>query len=131
MKRIYQVGNMPGHVAAFAQQLGGQLSGLKDTEFWEAANIEEFEKNAHEIGYEICATADQETGRGFLVGFDVVDSEIISPDGTEYAQMKMYFIEITSTELKDWTAKMKLHREQQQDDYFLREELKKGGKSDQ
>jgi hypothetical protein len=120
MTRVYQSGNMPAHVAAFAQQLSGAFSGLKETEFWEASSIDEFEKKASEIGYEICPSADMSTGRSYLVGFDVADSELVLADGTSYAQLKMYFIEVTSSELNAWTNKIKEHRDLQQEDYFLR-----------
>jgi hypothetical protein len=128
MKRVYTSGNMPQHVAVFAKQLSGQLIGMKETEFWEASSIDEFEKNAFEIGYEIIPTEDMSTGRSYLVGFDVTDSEIVSANNTSYAQLKMYFIEITSQELRAWTKKIKEHRNMQQEDYFLRKERKTKGK---
>ena len=123
MRRVYQSGNMPNHVAAFAQQLTGMMSGQKETEFWEAANLEEFEKNASEIGYEIIPALDNETKRAYLVGFDVeTDNNIYLADGSLYAQLKMYFIELTTSQFKQWVAKIKEHRELQQEDYFIRKE---------
>ena len=127
MKKIHASGNMPNHIAVFAKQLQGALAGQKETEFWEASSIDEFEKNASEIGYEICPTADMSTGRGYLVGFDVSDSEIVSGSGMNYAQLKMYFIEVTPSELNAWTKKIKEHRDMQQEDYYIRKMLKKGG----
>jgi hypothetical protein len=121
MKRVYTSGNMPKHVALFAKALQGQLSGQKETEFWEASNIKEFEKNAVDIGYEIIPTMDSTTERGFLVGFDVAESKLVGPNGQLYAQLKMYFVECNKSEFDAWVKKIKTHRDMQQDDYFIRE----------
>lgn len=126
MKRVHKAGNMPSQIAAFAKQLTGVFSGMKETEFWEMSSISEFEKNASEVGYEIVPTADMSTGRAYLAGFDVEDSEVITAGGVSYAQLKMYFIEVTPQELAQWTKKIKEHRDMQQDDYFIRKELKEG-----
>jgi hypothetical protein len=119
MKKISNKGNLPSHVGAFAVQLQGKLSGQKETEFWEASIIEEFEKNASEIGYEIVPAMDMSTNRGYLVGFDVVESPIQGINES-YAQLKMYFIEVNDTEFNSWVKKIKQHREDQQKDSFLR-----------
>lgn len=121
MKQIHNQGNMPGHVKFFAQELKGKFSGQKETEFWEASSITEFEKNASEIGYEIVPTLDASTDRAYLVGFSVEESKLISL-GDSYSQLKMYFIEITSSEFKAWVKKIKHHRELQQIDSALRKE---------
>jgi hypothetical protein len=123
MKKIYNKGNLPSHVNAFAQQLTGIFSGQKETEFWEASSITEFEKNASEVGYEIVPAMDMATNRAYLVGFEVTDSEIVSV-GESYSQLKMYFIEVTTAEFKAWVKKIKTHREEQQLDAELRREQK-------
>lgn len=131
MKKISFKGNMPKPVQLFATQLTGIFSGQKETEFWEASSISEFEKNASEIGYEIVPTLDSSTGRGFLVGFEVEDSKIVGRDGQSYNQLKMYFIEVTEEQLNYWTKKIKLHRDLQQQDYFDRQkkiDMKRGKK---
>lgn len=120
MKRVEHKGNMPNHVAVFAKQLSGQFAGNKETEFWEMSSVDEFEKNASDIGYEIIPAMDMETNRGFLVGFDVEESEITSLGGQNYVQLKMFYVECTEEEFKAWNRKIKLHRDQQQDDYFKR-----------
>lgn len=120
MKKIYTKGNMPSHIAAFARQLQGSLSGQKETEFYEASSIEEFEKKASELGYEIIPAADMSTERAYLVGFDVEESKIVGPGGSLYAQLKMYFVECTQEEFEKWVKKIKNHRDLQQEDYFLR-----------
>lgn len=125
MKRIDFKGNLPTHIGIFAKQLGGVFSQVKGTEFWEASSIEEFEKNASEIGYEIIPSIDGSTDRAFLVGFDAKDSEIVGPNGEEYSQLKMYFIEITPEELKAWDRKIKAHRAMQEEDMRARQELRK------
>jgi len=121
MKRINNKGNMIPAVQFFAKQLVGTFAGQKETEFWEASSITEFEKKAVEIGYEIYPTLDNETGRGYLVGFDAEDSEILGPGGQSYSQLKMYFIEISEEELRSWTKKIKHHRQLQQQDYYERQ----------
>jgi len=119
MKQIYNKGNLPGHVAAFAKQLTGVWSGQKETEFWEASSITEFEKNASEIGYEIVPALDGATNRGYLVGFAVEESKLVSL-GNDYAQLKMYFIEVSLADFNAWVKKIKLHREEQQIDMAFR-----------
>lgn len=120
MKKIEHRGNMPNHVALFARQLTGQFAGNKETEFWEMSSVDEFEKKASEVGYEIIPAMDMVTKRGFLVGFDVEESEIKTLGGSNYAQLKMYYVECNEEEFKTWTNKIKTHRDQQQDDYFNR-----------
>lgn len=126
MKRIYKAGNMPAHIAAFAKQLTGAFSGQKETEFWEMSSIDEFEKNASQVGYEIIPAMDMATKRGYLVGFDVEDSVIVGFN-EQYSQLKMYFIEVTESEFNSWVAKMRKHREMQQKDYYLRKAQKEAG----
>lgn len=125
MRKISFKGNMPSHIAAFAQQLGGMYSGVKQTEFWEASSIDEFEKKASEVGYEIIPTIDSSTDRAYLVGFDAEDSVIVGPGGESYSALKMYFIEITPEELKAWDRKIQAHRNMQQEDMRIRQELRK------
>jgi len=121
MKRINFRGNLPSHIGIFAKKLGGIFSKVKDTEFWEATSIDEFEKNASEVGYEIIPTIDASTDRAYLVGFDAEDSQVVSVDGDSYSQLKMYFIEITPAELKAWDKKIRAHRDAQMEDMRLRE----------
>jgi len=125
MKKIEFKGNLPTHIQLFAKELGGIFNKVQDTEFWEASSIDEFEKNASEIGYEIIPTVDGATDRGYLVGFDAQDSEIVGSDGDSYSKLTMHFIEITPEELKAWDRKMKAHREDQLIDMRAREELSK------
>lgn len=112
---------MPKHVASFAKQLKGQTAGQKETEFWEMSSIEEFEKNASEIGYEIIPAMDMKTNRGYLVGFDVEEPTIVGPWGHQYAQLKMYFVECSLSDFESWVKKIKKHRDLQQKDYFNRQ----------
>lgn len=119
MKQIYNRGNLPAHISAFAVQLQGKLAGQKETEFWEASSISEFEKNASEIGYEIVPAMDMVTKRGYLVGFDVEDSPIQGINES-YAQLKMYFIEVSAAEFSMWVKKIKEHRADQEYDAALR-----------
>ena len=128
MKQVFNRGNLPAHVAAFAQQLTGVHAGQKETEFWEAANITEFEKNASDIGYEIVPAMDMSTKRGYLVGFEAVDSEIVSITES-YTQLKMYFIEVNESEFKEWVKKIKEHREAQQLDAALRKQTNTNAKA--
>jgi hypothetical protein len=123
MKRIQNRGNLPNHMQVFARQLTGIFTSEKETEFWEASNITEFEKNASEIGYEIIPAMDMSTNRGFLVGFDVTDSNIVSV-GESYVQLKMYFVEVSGSEFKAWVKKINEHRALQQMDAALRKEQK-------
>ena len=126
MKRIHNKGNMPSHIALFAKKVGGVgFSNVKDTEFWEAANIDEFEKKASEIGYEIIPAIDNSTERAFLVGFDAEDSVIVGPGGQSYSALRMYYIEITREELKTWDKKIRMHRKLQQEEMSQRQELTK------
>lgn len=127
MRRVYKSGNMPNHVAIFARQLQGTLSGEKETEFWEMYSIDEFEKKASEVGYEIIPAMDMKTKRGFLVGFDVEESRIVGPGGDQYAQLKMYFVECSLPEFEAWVKKIKEHRDLQQEDYFDRKMKKYTG----
>lgn len=120
MRKIERAGNMPAPISAFAKQLTGNLAGQKETEFWEAYSITEFEKNASEIGYEIIPAMDMNTKRGYLVGFDVEDSVIIGLGNQSYAQLKMYFVEVSEADFTAWVNKIKTHREMQQEEYFLR-----------
>jgi hypothetical protein len=119
MKRVDNKGNMPAHVAAFAKQLSGVLVGQKETEFWEAANITEFEKQASETGYEIVPAMDMSTGRGYLVGFDVEESPIKGINQS-YAQLKMYFVEVSTADFSAWVKKIKEHRADQELDSAIR-----------
>lgn len=123
MEQIKTKDNLPPAVKAFCKELTGVLSGQKETEFWEASSIDEFEKNASDIGYEIVPSLDIEHNRAYLVGFSVEESEILTFNN-QYMQMKMYFIEITPQEFKDWNDKIKFHRELQQRDYFERKDKK-------
>jgi hypothetical protein len=119
MKKIDNIGNLPKNVGAFAVQLKGVLIGQKETEFWEAANITEFEKQASEIGYEIVPAMDMATGRGYLVGFDVEESPIKGINQS-YAQLKMYFIEVSLAEFTSWVKKIKEYRADQELDSAIR-----------
>lgn len=124
MRKLSFKGNMPSHIAVFAKQLGGQFAGVKDTEFWEASSIDEFEKKASEVGYEIIPTIDGSTQRAYLVGFDAEDSVIVGPGGESYSQLKMYFIEITPEELRAWDKKIRTHRAMQEEDMRYRHGLR-------
>lgn len=119
MKRIDNKGNMPAHIAAFAKQLSGSLIGQKETEFWEASSVTEFEKNASEIGYEIVPAMDMVTQRGYLVGFDVEESPIQGINES-YAHLKMYFVEVGASEFTAWVKKIKGHRQDQELDAAIR-----------
>lgn len=119
MRKLEHKGNMPNHIAAFAKQLQGSLAGQKETEFWEASSISEFEKNASEIGYEIVPAMDMSTGRAYLVGFDVEESPIQGINQS-YAQLKMYFIEVSAPEFSSWVRKIKEHRADQELDHAIR-----------
>ena len=124
MNQINFKGNLPSHMQLFAKELGGIFSQAEDTEFWEASTIDELEKNASEIGYEIVPTIDGSTDRAYLVGFDAEDSILIGPDGDSYSRLKMYFVEITPEELKAWDKKIKAHRNAQIQDMRVRKELR-------
>ena len=119
MKKLDHKGNMPNHIQYFAQQLQGKLIGQKETEFWEASSITEFEKNASEIGYEIVPAMDMATGRAYLVGFDVEESPIQGINQS-YAQLKMYFIEVSAADFSAWVKKIKEHRADQELDSAIR-----------
>ena len=119
MNQIFNRGNLPGHVAAFAKQLTGVYSGQKETEFWESTSVSEFEKQASDIGYEIVPCMDGATNRCYLVGFSAEESKIVSI-GNDYAQLKMYFIEVTPAEFSSWVKKIKAHRDEQQIDMAYR-----------
>jgi len=121
MKKIEAIGNLPNHMKAFAKPLEGLLSDGQSTIFYEMSSISEFEINATEIGYEIVPTIDQETGRGFLVGFDVSEPKRIATL-LNYSSLNIYFVECSDTELKVWIDKMKMHRDAQQNDMFQRRE---------
>lgn len=123
MRKIEHKGNMPDVIGAFAFKLGGIYSNVKETEFWEASSISEFEKSASEIGYEIIPAIDGSTKRAFLVGFDAEDSVIVSTDGQQYSQLKMYFIEVSTEEFNTWDKKIKSHREDQLNDMSRRREI--------
>jgi hypothetical protein len=89
------------------------------------STIKEFEDKAVEIGYEIIPTLDKSTNRAYLVGFDVTDPKTIITLHS-YAKITMYFIEITSAELRQWDAKIRSDRLDQQEDMRNRQEkLKK------
>jgi len=98
------------------------MSGQKETEFWEMSSIDEFEKNASKIGYEIIPAMDMSTKRGYLVGFEVEESVIVGIN-EQYSQLKMYFIEVNESEFTAWVSKIKHHREMQQEDYYIRKAL--------
>lgn len=121
MKKIDSRGNMPPHVALFARELTGAMSGQEETEFWEASTVEEFEKNAAEIGYEIVPSVDSSTDRAFLVGFHVEEPKHVVTL-TSYAKLKMYFVELTVTQYREWAKKIAQHRLDQQKDMFDRRE---------
>lgn len=115
MKEILNRGNLPRHMAAFAQSLGGTFSDVPSTEFYEMSSIDEFEKKASEVGYEVVPTADTETDRGFLVGFQVTEPKKIVTLHS-YAQLKIYFVECSAKEIETWTKKIISHRLAQQAD---------------
>lgn len=121
MKRIENIGNLPNHMQAFAKQLEGQLSNAPSTEFYEMESVAEFESKAVDIGYEIVPTIDASTGRGFLVGFDVTEPQRIATL-VDYSTLKLYFKECSDSEIKQWIAKMKEHRDTQQAEMFRRRE---------
>jgi len=118
MKRITNIGNLPNHLQLFAKQLGGVLSEC-DTEFYEINYINEFEKKAVEIGYEIVPAVDTSTGRGFLTGFSAEEpKDIITL--VSYVKLKIYFVECTRQEIEEWTLKIREHRDMQQDNSIER-----------
>lgn len=119
MNKIEHKGNLPSVLSHFAVKLSTEFSGEKETEFWECSSISEFEKNAEEVGYEITPTMDMSTGRGYLVGFAAEEPKEIKTL-KNYMQLKMYFIELDSTEFNSWVNKIKHHRELQQQDAYLR-----------
>lgn len=121
MRRIIHKGNLPKHLQVLAKELGGRLSSQTETRFYEASSISEFEKGAVDIGYEIIPTVDTETGRGFLVGFDVSTPQRIATL-LNYASLQIYYIECSPQEVEEWTKKIKSHREDQQDDMRMRRE---------
>lgn len=115
MKRILNKGNMPKHLQVLATQMGGKLSNVAGTEFYEAKTIAEFEKNASEIGYEIVPTVDTSTDRGFLVGFSVSSPERIATL-LDYSSLKIYYVECSAKEIEEWTRKIQQHRRDQEED---------------
>lgn len=119
MKKIDHKGNLPKILQHFAVQLSTEFSGEKETEFWECSSVSEFEKNAEELEYEIVPTMDMATDRGYLVGFSAEEPKEIKTL-KNYMQLKMYFIELDSSEFNSWVKKIKHHRELQEQDAFLR-----------
>lgn len=119
MKQIYHIGNLPKILQAFAVELKGQMSGQKETEFFEASSVDEFEKKASELEYEITATKDGSTNRYYLVGFYATEPKIITFNNN-YTQLKMYFIELSESGFKEWDNKIKYHRNLQLQDAYLR-----------
>lgn len=110
MKRIYFRGSLPNPLQLFAKQIG--TLDIPDTEFWEMSSIEELEKKAVEIGYEIVPTKDMETERGYLVGLDAEEPKLIIGRNSA-VKLKLYFIELEQAEFDQWVRKIKTHREQQ------------------
>lgn len=124
MKKIEARGNLPKHIQAFAVHTGGVFSTLPTTEFWEAANVDEFEKAAcgkldPDVRFEIVPTIDQSTNRHYLVGFDTEEPRHVVTL-TSYVKLKMYFIELTEFEFKEWDSKIQKHREEQEQAMFER-----------
>jgi len=122
MDKIENKEDLPRHIQIFAKTLEGELSDMPSTNFWEAKTIDEFEKGAHEIGYEIIPTLDLSTGRGFLVGFEARESKIIM-SGLSGVGLDMYFIEVDESEFNLWTDKIKQHRDDQEQDMLNRRAL--------
>ena len=122
MRRISEIGNLPGHMQVFAKELGGRFQNVEDTIFWEANSVKEFESKAVELGYEIAPpTVDSKTDRGFLVGFGVDEPERV--DGsTMYASLRVYFVEADDHEITAWSKKIKEHRLMQEEDMRKRQE---------
>jgi len=129
MQKIENVGNLPNHLQIFARAAKGQFSGLGDTEFYEMANITEFEHAAcgkldPNVAFEIIPTVDMETGRGFLVGFEAEEPKSIVTL-TSYVKLKLYFIACTDEEIKKWTIRIEGDRLAQQQEMFNRQERRK------
>lgn len=121
MKRIDNIGNLPKPLQIFARALGGIMSGTQLEEFYEMSNVSEFEKKAIELEYEITKPAvDEKTDRGYLVGFSVDEPKNIVTM-TSYATLKIYFVEATASEVREWTRKINSHRELQEEDMRLRQ----------
>lgn len=121
MRKIENKGNLPNHLQAFARELGGQLANAPNTEFYEMSSVSEFESKASEVGYEIVPTIDSETGRGFLVGFDVTEPQRITTL-VDYSTLKIYFKECSDADINQWIEKIKKHRDMQQVAMFERRE---------
>ena len=111
--------DLPSHIQIFAKVMQGQLEDMPSTKFYEAESVDDFERSAHEIGYEIVPTLDQSTGRGFLVGFSTTEPKLIVT-GLTGIGLNMYFIEVDETQFNAWTDKIKDHRDQQEQDMLRR-----------
>lgn len=124
MKKVDNVGNLPSHLQLFARSMGGILSATDTTEFYEMESIKEFESSAADIGYEVYPSVDMKTGRGFLVGFSASEPiKIITL--SSYVVLKIYFIEGTSDEIKQWTIKITEHRKMQEQEMRIRQSRSK------
>lgn len=122
MRKIENRGNLPSNIALFAKELSGWNIGNKETEFYEMSSIDEFEKKAVEIGYEIVPALDSKTDRAFLVGFEVTEGSQTIIMSSEYFQLKMYFIELSTSEFNSWHKRITQDRIDQQIDMYTRRE---------
>ena len=122
MKEIINKGNLPNHLQLFAAQLGGELQNMS-TKFYEMESIAELEINAVDIGYELLPAVDARTNRGFILGFDATEPQgVVTLE--KYVNMSIYFVEATEFEISEWTKKIKLHKELQQQDMYRRRAAK-------
>lgn len=125
MRKIENIGNLPGHLQLFAKKFSG-MYGATDTEFYEFNSVDEFEKAARgdlEEGtkFEITPAVDMKNDRTFLVGFDVSEPKrIVTLDF--YASLKIFFIELSPEEFKKWAERITRDRQLQQQEMFDRRE---------
>lgn len=110
MRKVDKVGGLPKHIQIFLKKVPGAFGDKLDTEIYEMQSISEFEKGAagqidEKIRYEIVPTHDNSTGRAFLVGFDVSDTN--SDTDFTSSKLMLYFIEITESEYTTWFNRIK------------------------
>jgi len=93
------------------------------------SSITEIENKAVELGFELYPTVDATTERAYLVGFDAEEPVHIVTVHS-YAKLKMYFIEITTEELRNWDRKIRNDRQDQMDDMRSRQKRNAKNKTD-
>jgi len=121
MVKIENKGNLPLPIQTFLGTL--QDSNMPAGEVWECYSTDEIEKLGIEKKCELTCVMDPKTKRGYLVGFNVEETNGgLILVGVNPMKMLIYFKELTDHDFNRYARMLNKHRNEQEDDMLARRE---------